>query len=72
MNYIRDTKMSDEYEHKLEAKSDIVSDTSSIGASDIDQFSKQNYQIKNYITHIVGGRLMFFLKTQNILEFNTH
>ena len=28
--------MSDEYEHKLEAKSDIVSDTSSVGTPGID------------------------------------
>ena len=28
--------MSDEYEHKLEAKSDYTADTSTVGASDID------------------------------------
>ena len=28
--------MSDEYEHKLEAKSDYTADASSVGASDVD------------------------------------
>jgi len=58
--------MSDEYEHKLEAKSDYVSDASSgTSAPDIENFLQQNYRIKNFIIHTAGGRHMYFHKTQS-------
>ena len=63
--------MSDEYEHKLEAKSDIVSDASSVGTPDIDAVPDAEIPDQEFITHTVGGLLMFFHKMQNILEYNT-
>ena len=62
--------MSDEFEQKLEAKSDYAGDATSVSTPDIDAVPDAEYQIKNFIIHIAGGLHMFFRKTQNTLEFN--
>ena len=63
--------MSDEFEHKLEAKSDYAGDASSVSTPDIDAVPDAELPDQNFIIHTVGGLHTFFHKTQNILEFNT-
>ena len=58
--------MSDEHDHKLEAKSDYVADASSVSTPDIDAVPEAELPIKNFIIHIVGGLLMCFRKMLNI------
>ena len=65
--------MPDELDNKIEAKADTIVDAGSVTSGStavLIMFQRMKDRIKNFIIHIVGGQHMYFLKTQNILEFS--